>query len=288
MNSISFASRLLRDLKERDLASITADTRLTVLDAINGSLQKIHSLSPHIHKETTGSIFLAAPSTISIGVTNGSVEVTGYAFTDEQRYCTIRVDGDPVDNQIMAGAELLHPYMGSTGTVNATIYYDAVQMPEPYEELIGDPRSITNNKIVTKLTDLGLLKYGTKALGTPERYWVEANALIQVPDSPAVIRFDMLPSQAMRYQARFTLAPSRIKLTDLTAPGVKLPIREEHVELYLLPIARGILADSEMWRDPETRASAKNEAGAAEAKYESLTISTLATPQNRSGTKFGF
>lgn len=289
MNSVSFASRLLRDLKEVDLATVTADTRLTILDAINGALQKLHALTPHIYKETQGSIYVAAPETITLTVANGSNDITGYAFTDDQRNCTIRIDGDPVDNQIVSASSLLHPYLGASGSVSATIYHDAVEMPEPYEELIGRPRNLSGSReFLALLTDRSILEYQSKTVGDPDRFWVEANAVNQVPNAPAVIRFDSLPGQAIRYQCRFTLAPSRINLTALVSPGTKLPIREEHVEIYLLPIARGILADSELWRDQESKSSAKNDAELAEKKYEIRASSTLVTPGNRTQTKTGF
>lgn len=290
MRVIALANRLVRDLSDKSFADITADTRLAMLDAINGGLQKLHAIAQPYSKETVGGFMLAAPVTISIGVTEDSAFVTGADFTADQLYCTIRIDGDDIDNQIVAENELLHPYTGATGTVSAVVYSDAVVMPEQYSELLTDPHCMDTGRTLVQLavdrspwwTNL------SKAVGEPSFYRVEPNAVNQAPPAPAVIRVDSLPSEKLRYQARFTLAPPRLKFSDMLATDVEVPAREEHCEAYLLPIARGLLADSELWRNKDTRTSAKNAADSAESAFSRYAQATIVTPNNRVGTRIGY
>lgn len=287
MKAIALANRLCRDLKEDSVTNLTADARLEILDAINGGLQRMDAVAPFQTKTTTASLYLEAAATVSIGVTLGSTETTGTAFTGDQYGRTIRIAGDDIDNQIAGTASLLHPYAGATGTVSAVIYSDAVALPEPYAELVGDPKILETGRDLTH-QKVRCSRWTKKNSAEPRFYWVEANAGNRSPGSPAVIRFDALPDRAYRLEVEVTLAPSRVLFSDLLTPGPELPLRGEHVELYLLPIARGLLASSAMWRDAESKGNARDEAKTAEQKYEVLAPKTLATPRSSVRTKTGF
>lgn len=286
MKAIALGNRLARDLGGA-FTQMDADARLEILDAINGGLQKLHAIASHESKITTASIYLAAPSIVSLGLTNGSATVTGHTFTPDDLYRTIRIDGDPVDNQIVSESELLHPYAGITGTVSATIYSDAATVPEPYDELVGNPFILELHRELVPHQPV-IDPFAPRRIGEPEFYHVEANARNQNPPAPSVIRFNSLPTIAYRLSAKFTLAPSRVSFSDLLAPGADIPLRDEHIELYLLPVSRGILSASDRWKNPDTRSSVASLGDRAAADYEILVPRTLATPTNIARTKRGF
>lgn len=286
MKAIAFANRLARDLDVTSLLEIPVDVRQEMLDAINGGLQRMHALAPPVSKITVGSIPLSAPETISIGVTNGSTEITGYDFEVAQFYRTVRVDGDGIDNQVVGTNELLHPYGGTTGTVSAVVYGDAVSIVEPYEELVGDPRILeTGTKLIHARREWRCQK---KPIGRPQAYHVEANARNQNPTAPSVIRFDYLPDQLYRLECRFLLSPVHVSLSDIVAPGADIPLRDELVESYLLPIARSLMTTCRLWKDKESKSRVVSAADDAEAKYSILVPTTLATPNNRVATRRGW
>ena len=285
MNAISFANRFVRDLDVKSLLDLGSDSRQELADAINGGLQRLHALAPAISKTTTGSIPLEAPITVTLGVTSGSVEITGSAFTSNQLYRTIRISGDGIDNQVVGTTQLLHPYGGATGTVSAVIYCDGVALPEPYDEMIGDPRILETDTFLTHFaSDWGRCKQ----VARPQFYRIEANAINQNSPAPSVIRFDSLPDRAYRLESKFTLAPFRIKFTDLLSPGADIPLRAEQIESYLLPISRAILTDSSLWLDKESKAAVRAAAEEAERKYATLIPQNFATPNNRVRTIRGF
>jgi hypothetical protein len=287
MKAVALANRLARDIDEKSVSDLTADVRLEILDAINGALQRLDAIAPFQTKTTTASLYLEAAVTVAIGVTQGSVEITGTTFTGDQYGRTIHIDGDDIDNQISGTASLLHPYTGATGTVNAVIHSDAVALPEPYAELIGDPRILETGRDLIH-HKIRSVTWHRKHLAEPRCYWVEANAGNRSPAAPAVIRFDTFPDRAYRLEVEAVLAPARVAFSDLLTPGPELPLRSEHVELYLLPIARSILTGSRLWKDKETKTSARDDGKAAEANYETLAPKTLATPRNIVRTKPGY
>ena len=288
MNAISFLARLVRDLNVSSPNDLTADARLEILDATNGAIQQIDSLSGSKSKTTVGSFFLAAPRALVFDVTNGSVEIAGNNFPVTDYAKTIRIEGDDIDNQITGGNTLLHPYTGATATVGATIYSDSLLLPEPYLEIISDPVILGEGKEITQSRLRGS-RFKKKDTGRPKIYWMEGNAGNRNSTTPAVIRFHPMPEKTYRFEADVSLAPTRIKFADLLTTGTKLPVREEWVESYLLPVARGILTTSELWRDKQTKASAVTASDKAIAKFRALSPSdTYATPSNEVGTPYGF
>jgi hypothetical protein len=84
------------------------------------------------------------------------------------------------------------------------------------------------------------------------------------------------------------MAPKRIEFVDLVSPGEDIPLRDEEIETYLLPISRGLLTTCRLWRDKDSKTSVRNDAEKAESDYEELTSKTLATPSNKVRTKPGW
>jgi hypothetical protein len=288
MKAIAFVTRLGRALNVTSPQDLTVDARQEILDAINGAIQRIDELSGSKSKTTNGAFFLPAPETISLGVTNGSATITGYSFTTEHFAKTIRVGGDKIDNQVKSPSSLLHTYKGATGTVSAVIYGDAIYLPEPYLEIIGDPMILEISRILTKgsINDSAL---PIKDIGIPTKYWIEGNAGNRNPDYPAIVKFHPMPDQHYRIKVEVSQAPVRIKFADLLAPGEKLPVREEWIESYLLPIALSNLSTSELWKNKQTKNAALTAGEMALRRFAALMPSaTYATPSNEVGTPSGF
>lgn len=288
MKAVSLANRLSRDFSSDSFGELSADARLHMLDAINAALQRLNALSSPDSKKSMSSIMLPAPLHISIGVTNGSEQITGYTFTNEQLYRTIRIDGDGIDNQIVSPDGLMHPYAGQTGTVAAVIYADAQVIPEPYSELISDPRDISDRKQLEQASHEPDFQRRSKQIGRPMCYWVESNARNQNPPAPAIIRFHPMPSAMFRYEAWFTLAPARMNFTDLLSEEADVPLRDEEIESYMIPLARKFMTSSKFWRDKEEKANARSEANDAEQAFSLLSQKTVATPNNRVRTRPGY
>lgn len=286
MKAIAFANRLMRDLKPASLTELSADARLEMVDAINAGIQTLDALAGSKSKITEISIPLEAPSSKTITVTRDSVDVTGADWSDDFLYRTVRIGGDAIDNQIVGPNTLLHPYSGTSGSTTATAYCDAVALPEQYLELVGHPRFLDQEWPLFPSSPL--CYHLCKGICRPMKYWVEENAANQSPPAPAVIRFGSLPDQAYRLTCRALMGPARVKFADLLAPAANLPFRENQIESYLLPVCRGLLTSSALWRDADTKASALNAADNAQQTFSILSPTTLQTPTNRCRTAPGF
>ena len=288
MNAIAFLARLSRNLNVKSPQDLTADARLEILDATNGAIQRLDSLTGSKSKTTVGSFFLDAPAAVTLDMTSGSAEIAGHAFPSSDYGKTIRISGDDIDNQIVGVNLLLHPYTGATATASGTIYTDAISLPEPYLELISDPIVLEEGKQLVQGKIRGN-RFRKKEIGRPTIYWVEGNAGNRNSESPAIIRFHPMPEKIYRLEADVSFAPIRVKFADLLAPGEKLPVREEWVESYLLPIAQEILSGSDLWKNKDTRSATVRAGEKAVAKFETLSPSdTYATPSNNVGTPRGF
>jgi hypothetical protein len=296
MKVIALISRTMRDLKESSLAQLTAESRLEILDAVNGSLQELHDLAPPHSKIRDHAFYAHGPMTITLNVTQGSTTVGGDAIPADRRHCTIRLYGDAVDNQVRGSTELFHPYAGPTGTVSATVYSDALAVPELIDEVIDDHLWLLETRErVTKDSSrrgetfiTGRIPGRAKRIARPQNWWMESDARNANPESPALIRLDTLPDSSYRMQARVSLAPGRISFVDMLTDVASVPMRPQHVESYLLPLVRARMTTSSMWRDPEIKKSVEDKASEAKAAYANLIPQTISTQANRVGTPFGF
>jgi hypothetical protein len=294
VKAFDLGTRLERDLGGNGLVELEPDLLLEIIDAINGGLQQMHALASYESKIITGSISVAAPMQIALGVTNGSTIITGQTFSGGQLFGTIKISGDPIDNKISGPTSILHPYSGTSGTVAATIYFDGAAINEPYDELVGDPRILETRKSLFNLREKWEDLTSLKQVGCPTYYQVEANARNRNSLAPSVIRFNTLPDRAYRMEAQFTLAPIRITMADLTPSiddaydqGANIPLRDELIETYLLPISRGILSSSERWKTAN-KDSARSDAQTAALKFSALVPRHLATPRNAVVTRRGY
>ncbi|MFT4175014.1 MAG: hypothetical protein QM627_00015 [Luteolibacter sp.] len=287
MKAIALAKRLARDLVNPDLATMSADDRLVLVDAMNAGFQRYHALSPDNTKITTGALFLPGPKTVTLEVEQGSPVFSGYAAALEDLYCTVRVDGDGIDNQMVSDTELLHPYAGPSGTVNATIYGDASALFEPVIGLASNPRVLESGRLLLQdaAKTVEAKTMTQKPLREPWCWWTENNGRVSGPVAPSIFRVDSLPPSALRIQGTFYMGPLRLNITDLTDNDAAVLFREDTLESTLIPLIRGELAASPLWRLDATRADAIKRA----TEWVGITdIPQLSVPANRAGTPKGF
>lgn len=287
MTVFSLIQRLVRDLVQTDTSKLTAEERQTITDCVNASLQRFHDLAPDHSKVTSISLLLGAPRVVTIGVTKNSVQFTGYVATDTDMYCTIRVNGDSIDNQIVGNDTLLMPYAGETGTVQATIYGDAVALPQEYSSIASNPIYADTRQEMSQgnFSSKNRLLY-QMAVGEPMRWMIEPNG--QHGDFRAVFRTDTLPHRDIRLVATARMAPPRIAFIDTMTTDTLVPIRSEHIEAYLIPAIRGMLAETTLWKSADTRSIAATRGEEAMMRYELMIPKQLTTPSNLVGTPFGF
>lgn len=284
MTSVQLAQRLLRHLSIKDIALLPGDDALHLLDAINSGLQSFYAVAPSIYKQTTLSGVFRAAQQVTITVALGANTFTGYTASYQSKGYTIRIDGDEMDNEIVAANGLLDNYMGESGTKSATIWGDVVQLNTVIDRLISDPKLDTGDVL---LKDDELQPKGEKRrIGRPSRYRIEAVGQSQAGDPAFLLRVDTLPDNDYRVRIDAELAPAKIGFLDLTNPVV-LPIDDAMVELCLLPLCASELTDSALWQSPDAKRDVLLRAERA-LQNISLLSPTISMPDNRVGTPKGF
>lgn len=287
MTTVELAIRLCRDLEVKNLPQLSSDGRLDMITAINAALQRHHALSPDHLKVEKVSAPLRKPEPITITVTNGSKEFSGWTPNKSDLFNSIRINTDTyVDHWATADDELLATYLGQTGTQQATLYHDVVSFDQPIERIVTQPILDIDGTYLRYSEDNNLWEgiYGRRQrVGRPRFYRLEKQTVNRGAETVFYIRVDTLPDQDYRIRFDVQLAPKKITYNDLITP-VNLPIRDDQVESVLLPIARAELTCSKLWEDPSHISMAKEKAERAEMLYEQLTIHHPAPKHNQVGT----
>lgn len=294
MTTVQIAQRLLRNLSVKDLALLSADDALHLLDAINGGMQEFYALAPGIYKQTSLSGILRAGQDISLGVTLGSQIFTDWTASYLHKGYTIRIEGDDNDNEIIAANGLLDDYMGETGFRQARIWGDCLQINTVIDRLTSEPKLDTGDVL---LKDDEYKQWGgfclgarrglkNRSVGRPTRYWIEPVGQSQGGDPSFLLRVDTLPDADYRVRMDAELAPRRVVFSDFSIP-VPLPFDDGLVESCLLPICAARLMDSPLWQDRQTFSAVERRAEQARGLI-GLLSPTISMPENRVLTPRGY
>lgn len=114
-----------------------------VLAEFNAVLQHIYSLLPDTfwRESEPRSEAIRAPQTITVSVTAGSKAITFSSPSWDASWtgCTLIIGGDPIQNilvhDVSASPTLHKAYAGTTGSQTATLYHDAITLPDAEEVL---------------------------------------------------------------------------------------------------------------------------------------------------------
>lgn len=234
----------LPGLRDGDIDEIVA--------CINGALQEMWDRAPVAVCFARLGIELRAPAAVALQVARESNAISAFPnYVSWMDGCTIRIDGDPCDNELVDGRTLLRPYMGpaleSGAAVGATVYADCA-CPGP--EVIGivDPigtcGSVHLPALLTRATSRAEFEswWGAarKCTGLPEVCFVETRYFPARSRLGIRLRVHPMPTEAMllTYGARLN-APA-ITAADIGAindPGSTFPIPGGWEESVLLPLA---------------------------------------------------
>jgi hypothetical protein len=298
MTTVQLAQRLLRYLTVKDLALLSGDDALHLLDAINSGIQQFYALAPSIYKQTSMSGILRAAQDVTLDVTLGSPIFTGYTASYYSKGYTIRIEGDDNDNEIVASNGLLDSYMGETGTRQATIWGDCLQLNTVIDRLTSEPKLDTGDVLWKddEYKQWGGFCYPegwgfrrglrNRKVGRPRRYWIEAVGQSQAGDPAFLLRVDTLPDQDYRVRLDGELAPRKVTFIDLTTPVV-LPIDDALVESNVLPICASELTESPLWQNSDNKKDV-NERASKALQLIGLLSPIISVPNYQVGTPKGY
>lgn len=270
--------------------------------AVTGALQEIFALGPRAISEQRRSAVLYPPTPVTFTATQFSNTISGMTgFQSWMTGCTIQPSGDGYDNEITSQTTLVQPYMGSSGTVQATVYCDSVLLRADEKNVMG-PIDIPNVRQVYPVwsrEDFRHLVYGQwrsadasplilttayyntrKTIGFPQRYLVEAAQDTTLSVLPIYIRLNPMPAQALPMRYRVQIKPPVVTAQQVQAgddaPLAVIPV--EWHESILVPFAKNRFMSHPAFKNPIAAAQIKEDYQTAKSTLETFKPSTPAVP----------
>lgn len=244
-----------------------------VQEAMNSALQDIFGKGkPFLRHDERGAV-LFAPETVPIAVTKGSKTATIALANWESWYsgCTCIIAGADADNQIRGFTTvastvtitLKYPYAGETGTHDAVVYHDSIDMDSDIMEVL-DPVRLDRHPMILKgklldhdtprrTEDFGFTQRSGRdefksiatTLGTPRNYIIESWSGGATEPFKTRMRVFPAPTKTHFVEFKAMLLPPRIE--SLTA-SMTLPMPFGFIESIFLPIAMKKLRSCPFWR----------------------------------------
>lgn len=250
--------RIARKSRTGDFTKLSMTELSDVFEAANTGLQKVYNSLPTYFKEQTQGFVLPPPATISTTVTQYSKTVGAATFTAAQLGATVRLDGDPQWNQVLGTAELLNPYLGSTGTVSGTVYGDSIFTDTyPLDRIIGNPKFSNPNLNIYGIGPItgpgwwGSGLYGAwllvQSTGVPCYWWPQVMGNSQGRAPIVILKFAPLPNVAYAVNVRLSFWPKRVTLQDYLN-ATTLPVPSQFIEPGLIPLCLEAYMSSPSWR----------------------------------------
>lgn len=295
-NTLQLAQRLGRHLDVPDASNLDGDAALDVLSAINAGIQAYYREAPAMYRRTTVSHTLRAPETVSLDLTQYSNAVEDGSFTDAMRGCSVRIPGVAADNEVTSGSTLLDDWLGATGTVTATVWFDAVPIEDVIERVCGDVRllSPTGQYACCLRRNPALLLFGgsgertwCRESGQPTDYALDPVGGSQGGEPATLLRVHPMPAAACTVRFEAQLGPKLVTFGQLQSPA-KIPVPEERVDDILLPLCEAELTVSPLWRDASKARLFLDRRDEVLGRRLPMMPSDYGTPHNRVGTPCGF
>ncbi len=296
ITTVELFHRIGRRARGGDFTKLSMSEQTDLAEAANTALQRLYNALPTYFKEQTQGFVLPAPLAVTaVGVTQYGKTVTGIAFTAAQFGQSVVLDGDPNWNQIIGTAELLNPYMGATGSVNGTIYGNAIYSETyPFDRVIGNPKyagqgqgpNFTVNIAAVNTADTNGWWWYSNNVGVPQAWWPQVFGNSQRNTPLMVLRFAPAPSQAYAINVRLGFWPKRITLADYNA-ATSLGVPDQFIEPSLIPMCLQAFMTSSAYqiRGDENLLDERGTKGELFAKQQ---LGQIGSPNNRVGTPPGY
>lgn len=287
MTTIELAARLARRLKAREIDALSVPGAMDLVEAINAGLQECYQLLPPWQRRTTLSLELAAPLSVSLDLTNGSVALGdgGSLFADGLIGRSVVADGDPNWNEVQSETQLLDLYQGATGVHAATVYGDSVFSDfATFDGMVGHPRFADTRE--TLIPHNPRLEGRPAEIGKPRYYWFEPGANSLGSGVPVFFRVSPAPDRAYVLRCDIEFRPARLAYTSLHTPTA-IALADQFLERALVPLCELRLLRSPEWADAALAQLVLADAAAAR-EFLGQQRPSPGVPCNRVGTPPGY
>lgn len=224
------------------------------VDAMNTALQQLAVYLPLFGAKQQRSAYFHAPATAVVaGLTEGGMQATSAGWPAWAAGCLVQLPGDAGANRILSisgnTATLQFPHLSTTAGGDATVFCDAVTLPQDVIAVLGPvrPRGARHALEAAsgreELTSCG----GSDA----PRYFVESAVVNREVKLRLMLSGPVSTATVIEFQARTalgTITPADVYDAEevlaegqqASDPGVPLPVPANFVESLFLPIATDI------------------------------------------------
>lgn len=307
MTTVELGQLLTRNTSVDDLAGCSAQDAMELIRVMNEGMQMFYKLAPTRWSRTGASALILEPTTVSCDVTANSTAVSNAPFTAAMRGCTAKLEGADTFNEIVSTNQLLHAWTGSTGTVTATVYYDAIAITDfTVEKIVNDPVIVETDKRLVRQE-----QFESEASVYPFRYgspggvgrnvrmtstypsfyrvnYVGNSYQANTGDAVVILMMDPLPLSKFNVRFDIQVRPGSYRIGALTTAS-DIPVDDSLAYSTLLPLCERGLLRSPIWNGTEMAAKAVDSAGQlAMETTRTLTAKRFARPKRRTRTKTGW
>lgn len=291
MKVVWLYSRIARRARTADFTKLSFMEQQDIAEAANAALAQTYNALPTYFKEITEGFTLPAPQAITLAVVNGSSQLSSSVFTDAQIGRSVVLDGDPAWNQVVSTDRLLNAYLGPTGTVNGTLYGDAIYSTRyPFDRVIGNPTFANPNLGFFAGRQIqrsnGAQWLYQQQVGLPISWWPMMLGNSQGNEPLLVLKFSPAPNQQYTIDVRMAYWSKRLTPADYTDNTV-IPVPDQFLESVLIPLALQAFMSSPAWLAGPQDGLIVDRANAALA-FAKLQLGQVASPNNRVGTPCGY
>lgn len=288
-------------------ANQTNPMRALDLDAgalvLTATFQKIADTEAIDSKTQPGGAVLRVPTAVTLTVTDGSTTISALTtYATWQLGCTIRIAGDDQDNELLTSTLLARPFVGTGGSVTATVYCDAVTLPVNVGKVVGPMLLGQAHQWVTEAANRSdfLIRGGwpldpilvpgwsnypfwnicaKPTAAGPTSFFLDG--YYDYTQSTIVRRIRLSPMPTVRQSIGWTSAinPQRVTAEDLdnaqhADPGVKIPCANGFIESIFLPIARQYGSGYPQFKNEEMRAEIRRQYEDAIGRLKNIGLSS--------------
>lgn len=254
MKVVWLYSRIARRSRTGDFTKLSYMDQQDIAEAANSALMQTYNALPSYFKQIVEGFVLPAPQPITLAVVHNSNELSSSVFTDAQIGRSVVLEGDPNWNQVISTDRLLNPYLGATGTVNGTLYGDAVWSTRyPFDRIVGNPTFANRNFGFWSNRRMVRANNGAQSLGTwgqqcgiPQWWWTQTLGNSQGNEPLLVLKFAPAPNQEYAIDVNMAYWSKRLTPQDYT-DNATIPVPDQFLETVLIPLALKAFMTSPAW-----------------------------------------
>ena len=270
MTSLQLASMIARRTPWKTVSQLPMEEANALCAALNQALQAWFQRAGASHTASRRSTVLHAPVACLANMITGSRRVDFTSAPDwvsEAVGATVRLEGDPRWNRIVAPETLLHAWLGDTEEVAVTLYHDCISLPagvagvcSPVTAVLPDSEALLPD---APLPAWSSSQGSAHTTGRPERHQIET--LDAGPGSCPSFALRVWPMPSTDVTLCYSVVQYfTLSTLDLQAPRV-LPVPEDVAAAILLPLALDhAAAQGLLDKDTDTQRLAADAAAALE------------------------